>query len=357
MPVSARTLAALLAMTAASACTFDAADSGGLAPGGVAPTDDTTTAGETSGGSSSGNVSTSTGIDAASSSSTSAAESSSSTSGIEDGPAVLQWRLNTPAIDFGAIPLEMGATSVVRLENVGGRTATSIDAQPIPGAFSFPGGFPGNDGDCSTDLAAGASCKVQVRFGPQAVGVVQSSVDVVYYDGVDLSAPTEAEPLVLIGGGRGESENLLVNGGAESGLVDPWSAQIFSGLWGVVEDAYAGTYAFAPAGVVPQTTTMTQSPSLDDYAEQLSSPGIRYRLRGRARTNDAEHSYSISIGFDAASETIVDGNASGWTPLYVEGVIPLGATDVTLQLECNKAELLGSCEARFDNLELHLLYP
>ena len=205
------------------------------------------TTGDDFGSSTSGNVTTdsSDGSDAETSLPGSTTDEPDGTTGststgedLPGGPAVLEWSIDGNTIDYGSIPVDESTTSAIVLENVGGSTATSIATGLITGDYSFPGGYPGNDGDCGTELAAGETCRLDLRFGPTRVGPTQSELVLEYYDGVNLGAPIETEALTLVGAGQGESDNLLINGNAEDGSVEPWSVGFGQANWQISEQAF-----------------------------------------------------------------------------------------------------------------------
>ena len=285
-----------------------------------------------------------------------ATTTSSSSGDLPDGAAVLEWSVDDPALDFGAIPVDGSTGAIILLENTGGQTATSIATGLIAGPFSFPGGYPGTEGDCGTELSAGASCRLDLRFGPDRVGPVESSMVLEYYDGVNLGAPSETDPLALRGAGSGESANLLSNGDAETGDVDPWTVPVGMANWQVTSASFGGAWAFTPTGALT-VTALEQSVSLSTWNDEVAVGGLRYRLRARARSN-GEHTYRVFINFGEAYTSLADAETTRWTLIEDADVLPLDAQQVIVRIECaNGLFNAGPCDVQFDDVTLQLLYP
>lgn len=321
-----------------------------LASGTSTGTAESSTSSPSSSSSSSSGVGDSdeTGTDVSSSS------SSSSTGSEAAEPARLAFRLDVPEVQFGEVEAGQSTTRVLLLDNLGGSAATSIVTAPIDGDFSIPGGFPGTSGDCDTTLEAGESCRVEVRFGPNRIGPAQAEFELEYYDGIDLSAPTQTDVLFLEGGGTGSSANLLINGDAESGNLDPWD----SGLngWSVSADASQGQFAFFSDGGGFTVTTLEQTVELNPAVMNTELPGLRFELRGLARSAST-HPYSVNLRFDGAAElTAVTGAESEYTAFDSTGTVALGSSSMTVELRCTNGGS-GDCPTYFDELELRVVYP
>ncbi len=71
------------------------------------------------------------------------------------------------------------------ISNTGGTTATGISEVGMNSPFIFTGGaYPGTVGDCSTSLAPGASCKIDISYNPAVSnGVNKDSLELIYSDG------------------------------------------------------------------------------------------------------------------------------------------------------------------------------
>jgi len=296
--------------------------------------------------------------------------SSSSTSGTGPGPsatgtssgdapgdaAVLEWSVDDPQLDFGAVPVDDAATATIELENVGGLPATSLTTGLIPGNFSFPGGYPGAGGDCDVDLAPGTSCRLALRYGPTAVGPVESQLVLEYFDGLDLGAPTQTAPLVLRGGGQGTSANLLTNGDAETGEVAPWATGVGQGNWQTTDEAFGGEFAFSPTGAF-LITSLNQDVGLGPWRHSTSVPGVRYRVRARVRS-DGDHLYRLllTVG-DAAPILLDEGSETSWTLIEATDVLPPEGEGATVRLECENSEAGAPCNVLVDDVMLQMTYP
>jgi len=98
----------------------------------------------------------------------------------------------TPAAwDFGTRGIGVPVTHAFTVVNTGGAPASGMTAPPIGAGFGYVGGsYPGQGGSCSTLLAPGASCTVNVVFQPAAAGPATGNVRINYQDpnGNTLSA-------------------------------------------------------------------------------------------------------------------------------------------------------------------------
>jgi len=284
--------------------------------------------------------------------------SDSSSGDLPEQPAMLVWGLDEASLDYGAIPVDGSASTIIVLENIGDHEATSIATGTIPGDFSFPGGYPGTEGTCGTELAAGESCLLDLRFGPSRVGPVRSQLVIDYYDGINLAAPTQTEALDLLGGGQGESENLLVNGDAETGEVDPWIVPFGQPSWDITSPAFGGQYAFTPSGALIGVASLGQAADLSPWQHDTAEPGLRYRVRARARSNNGSHTYRVYVDLGAGFEPLVNGGESSWTLVEHADALPASASSVDVRIECANGSLEpGPCDVSFDDVTLQLLYP
>ena len=91
-----------------------------------------------------------------------------------------------PTFDYGprATGSSLGHTFTVM--NTGGVAATAITPAGPSAPFGYKGAvpFPGSNGSCGASLAAGGSCTFTVTFAPTSTGLVTSSVQLAYVDGV-----------------------------------------------------------------------------------------------------------------------------------------------------------------------------
>ncbi len=350
---------ALLSALCLTACSSGAENNGpfngpttqGDTSSGTSPTtgDDATTATVTV-----GEDSTS---DGSSGDTTTPSVETSSTGAPGDAPAQLQWRLTEPTLDYGDIPVDGVASTVILLENVGEHLATSMATGTIPGDFSFPGGYPGTRGSCGTELEPAQTCRLDLRFGPTQIGPVQSSLSIEYYDGVNLGSPTQTEALTLRGGGQGVSANLLSNGDAETGNTQGWQVPTGLANWTTTGDAFGGSFAFTPTGAIV-VTALDQSVDLSGWQDETSVPGLQYRVRARVRSNTGAHDYRVYIDLGDDFFSLSSGAQTDWT--LVEHIAPLPAEveTATVRIECaNNIVGAGPCDVSFDDVALQLLYP
>lgn len=281
----------------------------------------------------------------------------SSTGAPGDTPAQLQWTLEQPSVDYGNIPVDSAASTVIVLENVGEQAATSMATGTIPGDFSFPGGYPGTDGTCGTALDAGETCRLDLRFGPNRIGPVQSSLAIEYYDGINLGVPTQTEVLTLLGAGQGESANLLLNGDAETGNTEDWEVPLGLANWTTSGVAFGGAFAFTPTGAFG-VAVLDQAIPLGDWRDETSAEGLRYRIRARAQSNNGAHNYRVLIDLGADFVEQAAGAETSWTLLEHAEVLPPGTTEATVRIECGNGNFGGGpCDVVFDDVTLQLVYP
>ena len=91
--------------------------------------------------------------------------------------------LQAAAWDFGTIGVGGSATHEFFVTNTGGATASALSPVAIGTGFGYLGGsYPGTGGTCSTSLAAGRSCTVEVQFQPAAPGLTAGTVTLAYQD-------------------------------------------------------------------------------------------------------------------------------------------------------------------------------
>ena len=88
--------------------------------------------------------------------------------------------------NFGSTPVGSTLDKTFTVTNAGGVTANSIAGAGLASPFNFKGGtFPGTGGNCSTTLAASATCTVVVTFAPLSVSTPTGQLDLNYFDGVN----------------------------------------------------------------------------------------------------------------------------------------------------------------------------
>lgn len=93
--------------------------------------------------------------------------------------------------DFGSIQNGQTFTHLFTVTNTGGGTAISIFESGLAAPFGFVGGaYPGTGGTCSSVVASGSSCVINVEFAPSAIGVFSDSISLDYNDGSTVQAAT-----------------------------------------------------------------------------------------------------------------------------------------------------------------------
>lgn len=350
--VGALTLTACSSGTSGNTGTFDAPATASQSGSGTSTDPTITTGGDDDTATSSGSSST----DPFTTGTTPTADPSSS-GDPGDAPALLQWTLEQPSLDYGDIPVDGAASSIIVLENVGDHPATSMATGTIPGDFSFPGGYPGTEGTCSTELDAGETCRLDMRFGPTRLGPVQSSLLIEYYDGVNLASPTQTDELTLLGAGQGESANLLLNGDAETGDTQGWIVPSGLANWTTTSEAFGGNFAFTPTGAIV-VTALDQGVDLSDWNHDTAVPGLRYRVRARVRSNTGEHDYRLYIDLGDDFLPLITGAQTDWTLAEHADELPAGIDSATVRIECaNNKFGAGPCDVSVDDVTLQLVYP
>ncbi len=98
-------------------------------------------------------------------------------------PAVLALSDPNP-YSFGGVATSLSANRIFTLANFGTATATAISEVGLAAPFAFTGGvFPGVGGTCTTLLAAGATCLLDIEYAPTTVGSFTDDIDISYNDG------------------------------------------------------------------------------------------------------------------------------------------------------------------------------
>ena len=89
--------------------------------------------------------------------------------------------------DYGSKATGSTTDKSFTITNTGGVPATSMSGGGLAAPFGFKGGsYPGTagGGDCTSTLAAGASCTVVVTYAPTTVAVHSDALDVTFHNGV-----------------------------------------------------------------------------------------------------------------------------------------------------------------------------
>lgn len=104
----------------------------------------------------------------------------------DDDVAVLQAEL--ALYNFGARTLNLPHSLRIKLSNVGRAPATQLQARSLTLPFSFPGGYPGDEGTCGAILPAGQSCFLVVGFSPTSSSLLNAALTIDYFNGALNSA-------------------------------------------------------------------------------------------------------------------------------------------------------------------------
>ncbi|MCB9025374.1 MAG: choice-of-anchor D domain-containing protein [Bdellovibrionaceae bacterium] len=91
--------------------------------------------------------------------------------------------------NYGTVPLNSPRDHLFTLQNTGAVSATSLGGSGLAAPFTFAGGsFPGvGGGNCTSSLAAGASCDIVVRFLPTTTGIKNDTIQINYYNGASAA--------------------------------------------------------------------------------------------------------------------------------------------------------------------------
>jgi len=270
-----------------------------------------------------------------------------------------------PTFDYGGVPLGVERMHEFTVTNTGNDTAEGINGLPMAGAFTYEDfAFPGTSGDCGNSLAAGANCIVSITFDPADLGV-QLGVLAVSYDG----APDAIRP--LLGGGEGQSANLLSNPGGEDAGVPPsgWT-DVGNGTWvttpnweGVVFPNSGLLFISANTGNHSPPFRLVQSVDVSTWASTIDMGVMRFSVEGYARAwgddNDEYRirlHYSDGAGADLGSWSSGWDTGSSWSLVNNTAPAPVNTRAIEVELGCRKSS--GSfCDAYYDDLDLHAVFP
>jgi hypothetical protein len=96
------------------------------------------------------------------------------------------------AYSFGTVTAGDSAEHTFKLTNVGGQDAIRLTGAAITPPFVFHGGYPGDEGTCGGDLAAGATCTLVMHFEPTEDGFANDMLTLSYFDGQSEQTVTRA---------------------------------------------------------------------------------------------------------------------------------------------------------------------
>lgn len=269
-----------------------------------------------------------------------------------------------PVVDLGDTAPQMLLTAVLTVTNLGGAEATGVVGAPLTEPFGYTGGaYPGAGGTCQETLAAGQSCTLDVSFVPQQFGLHFDTLSITYDQGAALTRD-------LVGGGTGQSENLLLNpGGEDPGAPPPswvnegpgqWQAGVVSGGFVVHEGTgclYAGEGPFA------QHYALVQDIDVSAWAATIDHGAMRFEFSAWGRTEALfDDEYRVLLRYRAGDDAQIDAWVSDehhepfWRMHGTQAAAPSGTRSIRVELGCIK--LFGSeCKAYFDALDLRAVYP
>jgi hypothetical protein len=266
-----------------------------------------------------------------------------------------------PSYDYGLVAIGGRASHTFAVANVGSGTATGLAGQPLDPPFGYAGEFPGAEGTCGTELAAGDSCLVEVAFLPTDLGVFDGVLTVAYDGGADAARD-------VVGGGSGESGNLLMNpGGEDMGSPPPgWTPGV--GVWtaGPVPETQphsGGSVIEAETGPSDTDITLRQDVSVAAWSTTVDAGLLRVSFNGQARSYlEGDDDHRIRLYYrDAGGSTLQMWSTNyvsvaDWTEYADVRTAPVGTREVRVELGCRKWS--GTyCSAYFDTMDLHVAYP
>jgi hypothetical protein len=267
-----------------------------------------------------------------------------------------------PTYDFGNIDVGGQASHLFTVTNEGDAEATGLGGTVMP-PFALPGGFPGA-GTCGASLASNTSCTVEVTFTPPSLGPHTGGLAVHYDAGPDALRD-------VVGGGAGQSDNLLMNPGGEStGNPPPQWSELGTGNWmagnpwpGEPDPFVGAAHLAAYNGNNGQNFTLFQDVGVGDWSAAIDLGALRFAFEGHAcsfASNDDD--YRIRVIYRDAGGTALDTWTAGWVStntwqLYTDArLAPINTRAVRVELACDKSG--GDyCDAFFDELELRAVYP
>ena len=99
-------------------------------------------------------------------------------------PALLTLSESDP-YDYGLIADGGNVTYTFTITNSGASSATGLTEVGLAAPFDFlGGGYPGTGGDCAGTLNAGATCNIEIQYGPGVVSAADNdTIDMQYNDG------------------------------------------------------------------------------------------------------------------------------------------------------------------------------
>lgn len=294
-------------------------------------------------------------------------ETTSTTTGDDDAVAVLELVDGPLHGDFGPVDLGGSNARAFLLSNTGNAPASNIQWSGVAHPFLFVGGvFPGVGGDCMPTLDAGSTCMLVLAFEPTDPGPAQGTLAIHYQDGATQQL-TERE---LSGAGMGATDDLLVNGDAEACThegADPFGWTKANGTgWRCEAAPHLGGWSFYAGNEDGGGEfVLRQDVPVSPHAEVIDMGVLTFVLDGWARSSsNGDDPYRIDLFFLGEAQDELGTWSSGWQTNNTDWTqhshaqaAPPGTRTLSVRLLCSKGSLGELCDAYFDDLTLHAVYP
>ncbi|HMN68444.1 MAG TPA: choice-of-anchor D domain-containing protein, partial [Bdellovibrionales bacterium] len=237
-----------------------------------------------------------------------------------------------PTYNFGLVAVGGASEVTLTVTNSGQFAASAMSGGGLALPYIFKGGtYPGTGGTCSSNLNAGLSCTIVVRYSPSATGTQTDTVDLSYFNGAsaqvsnrDLSGTGAAPASLAISDGPLHDYGSVATGGfadktftinnsggvaatsiTGSGLASPYT---FKG--GTYPGTGATCGAILNAGATC-TITVTYSPSATGASADTIDVSYNNGASAQTASRDVQ-----GMGVNPASLSFSDG------PTFDYGAIP-----------------------------------
>lgn len=281
---------------------------------------------------------------------------STATAGV--GEPLLEFA-DAASYDFGLVAVGGRASHVFTITNEGTGPANGITGQSLVPPFTYAGEFPGARGTCSSTLAAGESCTVDVLFSPLDLGPFEDTLAIAYDEGAEATNP-------VMGAGSGATDNLLTNPGGESPGGLPGWTDVGEGVWDNEcggNPPYSGSNCIASAnGPDMMTFVLQQDVTVSQWSTLVDQGLLVVSFEGYARVENPAAEYGVHVYFHDARGQFVDDwevgptSSATWDLVSNQWSVLDGTRVVRVELTCRKTS--GTyCGAYFDDLQLHVSYP
>jgi alpha-tubulin suppressor-like RCC1 family protein len=213
--------------------------------------------------------------------------------------------IDPPNYDFQVQSVNSITNVTFTITNNGGQAATSLMGSGLSAPYSFfKGSYPGPNGTCTTSLAAGASCTIEVTFYPTSLGQFALSSFVISYNEGTLD--------VSLNGTATDIATLVL-----SNVTDQNSYYNFGTIaWGttVTKDIHVYYYGARPAtGVSFSGISGPMSITSNTCPQQVTSDCdvvITYTGNVTGATSETLEVTYDNSSYAAASTHVMTGNTS-----------------------------------------------